>query len=94
LPLSESTESLWGANIRPSSSDFVLVEQSAQPVASPDLAGRCPSGEDRRRRCLRSQEARNAVWSVRVVVADILGQRPFELTAVDDEDPVEALPPE
>ena len=83
---------MWGAINQSSSSELVLVEQSAEPVASPDLAGRCPSGEKRRRRGLRSLEPKSAVWSVRVVVADILTQHPFELATVDDEDPVEALP--
>jgi hypothetical protein len=31
---------VWGANIRPSRGELVLVEQSAETIASPDLAGR------------------------------------------------------
>jgi hypothetical protein len=49
-------------------------------------------GGERGRLGLRGPEPETAVWSVRVVVADILTQHPFQLAAVHDEDRVQALP--
>ncbi len=82
---------LWGANIRPSGSELVLVEQAAEQVASANLGWRRPRSGKRDRRGLRSPEPEAAVWSVGVVVADVRAEHPFELSAVDDQDPVQAL---
>jgi hypothetical protein len=46
LRLGKQTLCLWGASIRPSRSELVLVEQPTEPIASVDIAGRRSGGEE------------------------------------------------
>jgi len=85
---------VWGATIQPSRSDLVLVEQSAEPIFSPDLARRRPRRGERGERRLRSLETKSAVWPVGVVVVDVLGHYPFEPAAAHVKDPVQTSPPQ
>ena len=68
----------------------VLVDESAEHAAVSDVGeGRRNGGVPRHRRF----EAEAPMWSVLVVVPDVLGERLFQVTTPEDEDPVQALSP-
>ncbi len=60
--------------IRSSRRELVLVEQPAEPIASPDLARRRPCDRERNGAHLGRPEVKRAVRAVGVVVVDILTQ--------------------
>lgn len=70
----------FGTDTEPVGCHYSAITQRARirgatpagPVASPDVAGRRPRGGERGRRGLRGPEPETAVWSVRVVVEDVL----------------------
>ena len=68
----------------------VLVDESAEHAAASDVGeGRRNGGVPRHRRL----EAEAPMWPVLVVVPDVLGERLFQVTTPEDQDPVQALSP-
>ena len=64
-----------------------LVDESAEPVVATDVAqSRC--GEFGR---IWRPETNTRMWSLRVVVGDVDAEDAFEVSAVDDQQPVETL---
>ena len=73
---------------------MVLVGDAALPVGSSwpgDV--NVADGRERHIRCSRGALSEGAVWSVRVVMLDVLAEDCLEVTASEDERPVEAVAP-
>jgi hypothetical protein len=68
----------------------VLVDESAEHAAASDVGEERRNGGVPRHRRL---EAEAPMWPVLVVVPDVLGERPFQVTTPEDEGPVQALSP-
>ena len=71
---------------------MVLVGDAALPVGSSwpgDV--NVADGRERHIRCSRGALSEGAVWSVRVVMLDVLAKDCLEVTASEDERPVQAL---
>jgi hypothetical protein len=86
----------WGVQTRSSCRGLVFVEESAEEVAPPDLQrmnSRCGRRIGSAAAVRRSQVERS-VWTLLVEVADVDAEDVLELAAAEDQEPVEALPPD
>jgi hypothetical protein len=84
----------WGAQTRSSCRGLVFVEESAEEVASSDLRrveGRCGLRIGSAA-MIRRSEVEPSVWTLLVEVADVDAEDVLEVTAADDQEPVETLP--
>ena len=69
----------------------VLVGQSAEPVSSPDAGWFCRFDRGWLGAGVWAGKVEGAVWSLPVVVVDVGSKYALELSAVEDQQPVEAF---